>query len=73
MPTVKAPPAEAGLTALFDIESTSKPGDDSYTGNGKKAAGAEEDEAEDSGAGEETETGAKPAEESPASRISYFA
>ena len=41
---VKPRPVDPELTAFFDIESTARPGDDTYTGNGKKAAGAEENE-----------------------------
>ncbi len=47
IPAVKAPPVEAELTARFEIEAIARAGDDQYTGNGKKAAGAEEDEEEE--------------------------
>ena len=46
VPTIKARPAEPGITAEFDIQATSWLGEDSYNGSGKKAAGAEEPEEE---------------------------
>lgn len=45
---VKPRPVDPELTAFFDIESSARPGDDTYTGNSKKAAGAEENDQEDS-------------------------
>ena len=47
VPAVKAPPADARLSAVFDIENSSGPGDDTYSGSGRKAAGGQDDEAED--------------------------
>lgn len=50
MPTIKSRPVDPELTAFFAIESTARPEEDSYTGSGRKAAGAEEpgdDEQED--------------------------
>lgn len=42
MPTLRSRPVEPELTAFFAIESSARPEEDSYTGSGKKAAGAEE-------------------------------
>ncbi len=70
--TVKAPPVDPQLTALFDIEGIAPAGDDSYSGGARKAAGAEEDE-KDELAGEEKEAGAEPSDDGPVRSISYFA
>jgi hypothetical protein len=48
VPAVKAPPADARLSAVFDIENSSGAGDDTYSGSGRKAAGGQDDEDEDS-------------------------
>jgi len=47
MPTIKSRPVDPELTAFFEIVSTARPEEDSYSGNGKKAAAAEEPEEED--------------------------
>lgn len=47
VPAVKSRPLDSELSALFEIESSARAGDDTYTGNGKKAAGAEENDEED--------------------------
>jgi hypothetical protein len=47
VPSVKAPPADARLTAVFDIENSSGPGDDTYSGSGRKASGGQDDEDEE--------------------------
>lgn len=76
LPALKTPPPEAALTALFDIEATAKAGDDTYSGSGKKAAGAEEDEEleeEFEEVDESAERGAPAVEERPARSINYFA
>jgi hypothetical protein len=44
VPAVKAPPANPRLSAIFDIEHSSEPGDDSYSGSGRKASGGQDDE-----------------------------
>ena len=46
IPAVKPRPVDSELTALFDIEAAARPGDDTWTRSGRKAAGAEEDEEE---------------------------
>ena len=48
LPAVKAPPVDPRLSAVFDIENSSGPGDDTYSCNGRKAAGGQDDEAEES-------------------------
>ena len=77
---VKPRSVDPELTALFDIESSARPGDDTYTGHGQKAAGAEEnDESETEEMAEEIEetsadevsSSARPG--SPAGQISFFA
>jgi len=39
LPAVKAPPADPRLSAVFDIENSSGPADDTYSGSGRKASG----------------------------------
>ena len=48
LPAVKAPPADPRLSAVFDIENSSGAGDDTYSGSGRKAAGGQDDEDEES-------------------------
>jgi hypothetical protein len=48
LPAVKAPPVDPRLSAVFDIENSSGAGDDTYSGSGRKAAGGQDDEAEES-------------------------
>ena len=72
-PAVKAPPADPRLSAVFDIESPAKPGDDAGTGGRKKASGAEEDEGNDLTGGAESGSGLEAPGEEPEGRISYFA
>jgi hypothetical protein len=73
LPAVKAPPADPRLSAVFDIESPAKPGDDAGTGSRKKASGAEEDEDNDLTAGAESSLGSEAPGGEPEGRISYFA
>ncbi len=73
MPVVKVPPLESGITRVLDIDNSSKPGDDTYSGNRKKAAGGEDDEAEDLEEGGDVEPSAQPEESSPLPEVDYFA
>jgi hypothetical protein len=73
MQVVKVPPADSGLSKVFDIENSSKPGDDSYSGNRKKAAGGEDDETEEMEEEVDNESSALPAQVSPTTQINYFA
>ncbi len=73
LPVVKVPPADAGLSKVFDIENSSQAGDDSYSGSRKKAAGGEDDDAEvtEEGMGGESAVESEPAR--PVTQINYFA
>lgn len=73
MQTLKAPPVDAGLTALFDIEAIGRTGDDRYSGGAKKAAGAEEDDEEELAPETDSELSADQAVDKSTSGISYFA
>ena len=73
MPVVKAPPANSGLSKVFDIENSSKSNDDSYSGNGKKASGGQDDEAEELDDGVENESGGQAAENLSVTQINFFA
>jgi len=73
---VKPRSVDPELTALFDIESSARPGDDTYTGHGQKAAGAEENDESETEEIEETsadEVSSSARPESPAGQISFFA
>ena len=74
LPITKPQRPDSELSAVFDIENSSKPGDDSYTGSSKKAAGGEDDEdAEDAEQDEAAEPAAQETETGSVARISYFA
>ncbi len=47
LPVAKAPPADAGLSAVFDIENFARIGDETYSPGGGKSAGGREDEFDD--------------------------
>jgi hypothetical protein len=44
MPVVKTPPVNSELTAVFDIETPARMGDDGYTSSEEKHACADDDE-----------------------------
>jgi hypothetical protein len=66
--TVKAPQAEIRVSEVFDIEGSARPGDGEGQRQGRKAAGAEEDEKDDLMVGAESESG-----EEGSSSVDYFA
>lgn len=47
LPAVKAPQKDMQAPAIFDIDGSAKPGDGDERRNGRKAAGAEENDADD--------------------------
>jgi len=48
MPVVKEPPIDPKLTAVFDIDSSARIGDETWTpSDGKPGRGSEDDESED--------------------------
>ena len=63
---VKAPQADFRPPEIFDIEGSARPGDGQGQRNGRKAAGAEEDEQDDLALDAENESGNT-------SGIDYFA
>jgi hypothetical protein len=73
MPAAKVQSEQAGLTAYFYIDSSARSGDDRYSGGGKSAAGADEDEHEESAESLETQPDAMPGEDGSVSSINYFA
>jgi hypothetical protein len=76
LPIVKSRSAEVDITRVFEAENSSKPDDDSYSGNARNAAGGEDDDALDA---EETDEGgellpaAQTAESEPGPQVDYFA
>ena len=73
MPVVKVPPADTELSALFEIENSAGPGDDSYSGSGKKAGGGQDAESDELEDGIEAVSGGNAAENGQGTQISYFA
>ena len=57
------------LSGVLDIENSPGPGDDSYSGSGKKAAGGQDDEADEP----EEATGMESPKESTSTAINFFA
>jgi hypothetical protein len=73
LPVTKVPGAESDVSRVLDVENSSKPDDDSYSGNGKNAAGGQDDEAEE----QEAAVDPAPASELPGDgqgvQVNYFA
>jgi hypothetical protein len=67
---VKAAPADFQLSALLDIDEIARPGHSGRSGDRKKAAGAEEMEADDF---ELAGDGADSSSDAPPGSISFFA
>ena len=73
VPVVKARPVEHELSALFDIENSAGPGNDSYSGSGKKASGGQDDESDELEDGLEDETRGHASENAQGAQVNYFA
>ncbi len=73
LPAVRAPQAEMRAPAIFDIDPSSRPGDDREHRSRRKAAGAEENEEDDFALEGETAGGGVDLEEAPARQVDYFA
>jgi hypothetical protein len=70
---MRAPSAGAKPPAIFDIDASAKAGDGRGSTNGRKAAGAEEDEENDLGTGDELDQGSEEQEEVSPSHVNFFA
>lgn len=74
IPVVKVPAADSDLSRVVEIENSSKPDDDTYSGNGKKASGGQDNEDDER---VEEDTDAEPSgqavERVEDSQIDYFA
>jgi len=73
MPVVKTPPKESGLSKVLDVENSSRPGDDSYSGNGKEASGGQDNEAEELEGAAENESSEQAGELAQGTQVNYFA
>jgi hypothetical protein len=73
LPVLRTPPADSDISRVFDIENSSKPGDDSYSGSGKKSAGGQDDEEEAIEVGREVESPASAPSDEPSAQVNYFA
>ncbi|HEY1806447.1 MAG TPA: hypothetical protein VGG45_18390 [Terracidiphilus sp.] len=72
VPAVKAPQGDLRPPAIFDIDPTSRPGDDQAQRNGRKAAGVEEDAEDDLMLNGETDATER-LQELAARQVDYFA
>lgn len=70
---VRATQAEMRAPAIFDIDPSSRPGDDAEQRSRRKAAGAEENEEEDLALEGETTGDGVDLDEAPARQVDYFA
>ena len=73
LPAVRASQAEMRAPPVFDIDPSSRPGDDAEQRNERKAAGAEENEDGDMVPESETGVDGVEMEEAPARQVDYFA
>ena len=73
VPMIKAPPAEPGLSGVFDIENFARSGDETYTPSAGKSAGGREDEFDDPLQEDELEAGMSSQEGGTPRKISFFA
>ena len=73
LPVAKAPPVDAGLSAVFDIENFARIGDETYSRSGGKSAGGREDEFDDAADKDEAETATTAPDEGPVRRVNFFA
>jgi len=73
LPAVRPPQAEMRAPAIFDIDSSSRPGDEAEQRNRRKATGAEENEEDDLASAGETADGGVDPEDAPARQVDYFA
>ncbi|MGH9607839.1 MAG: hypothetical protein ACRD3N_19295 [Terracidiphilus sp.] len=72
IPAVKAPPADTPLTAVFDIATTARAGDETYSGGGKSAGGQDDEDAVslDDAA---LDSAAPSGEDAPPTSVNFFA
>ena len=74
VPVLKAPPADMGLSAVFDIDNFARIGDETYSPSDGKSAGGREDEFDEPLVDEEEPgQGAIPLAEGLSRRISFIA
>jgi hypothetical protein len=73
VPVVRAPQDEMRAPVVFDIDPSSKPGDDTRQQTRRKAVGAEEHEDDDLAPEGETSDGGEALEEPAARQVDYFA
>jgi hypothetical protein len=78
MPVVKTPPVNSELTAVFDIETPARMGDDGYTSSEEKHASADDeeqagDEFAEAIASDEPERAMPPIPTDAGGQISFFA
>jgi hypothetical protein len=73
VPAIKTGRAELQPPAVFDVEGSAKPSDSERQGNGRKGAGAEENEKDDLILGDEDEPGSEGREGARKRNVDCFA
>jgi len=73
MPVAKVPPADHNLSAVFDIESSARSADDTWSGDARKSSGGQDDEFDDPIAFGETDAISAQLDDTSTRRISFFA
>lgn len=73
LPGMKAGRASFELPSVFSVDPSAKPGDGDRQANGRKGAGAEENEKDDLQSNREGDGGDEKQEEAPKRNVDYFA
>ena len=73
MPVVKVPPADSDLSRVLNVEDSFRPGDDNYSGNGRKAAGGQDDESDELEDGINAQTAEHSREDGQGAQVNFFA
>jgi hypothetical protein len=73
LPVMKTPPEEPRLTTPLPVENSQGPGDDTYSGGGKKSADGQEKDEEESEQTVESGNGEEASEGEAGANVDYFA
>jgi len=73
LPVVKIPPADSDVSRVVGTEDSSRPGDDRYTGNGREAAGGQDDGADEIENSVEVQPAEHSTEDGQGPQINFFA
>lgn len=73
LPVMKTPPEEPRLTTPLPVENSQGPGDDTYSGGGKKSADGQEKDEEETGQGDENGSAEQTSEGEAGASVDFFA